>query len=102
MDFEFSQEMAQLQATVRRIAKDKVKSYSTCEAVVLDVRTGLVPFTRIVTREKLAKKEAEEGKNKTSEGHPEPKKGWLQKVAGKVGFMKNVSLRRNIPQNKGS
>jgi len=36
--------------------KDKVKVYSTCEAVLLDVRTGLVPFTRIITREKLAVK----------------------------------------------
>jgi hypothetical protein len=32
-------------------AKNKVKVYSTSEAVLLDVRTGLVPFTRIVTRE---------------------------------------------------
>jgi len=38
-------------------AKDKVKVYSTCEAVLLDVRTGLVPFTKIITREKLAVKE---------------------------------------------
>ncbi len=38
-------------------AKDKVKGYSTCEAVLLDVRTGLVPFTKIITREKLAVKE---------------------------------------------
>ncbi len=35
----------------RVFAKDKVKSYSTCELVLLDVRTGLVPFTRVVTRE---------------------------------------------------
>jgi len=41
-------------------AKDKVKVYSTCEAVLLDVRTGLVPFTRITTREKLAMKEAKD------------------------------------------
>ncbi len=39
-------------------AKDKVKAFSTCEVVLLDVRTGLVPFTRITTREKLAVKEA--------------------------------------------
>ena len=38
-------------------AKDKVKVYSTCEAVLLDVRTGLVPFTKIITREKLAAKQ---------------------------------------------
>lgn len=39
-------------------AKDKVRVYSTCETVLLDVRTGLVPFTRIITREKLAVKGA--------------------------------------------
>lgn len=37
----------------RLFAKDKVKAYSTCEVVLLDVRTGLVPFTRIVSRERL-------------------------------------------------
>ncbi len=39
-------------------AKDKVKAYSTCEAVLLDVRTGIVPFTKIVTREKSTTKQA--------------------------------------------
>jgi hypothetical protein len=36
--------------------KDEAKAYSTCEAVMLDVRTGLIPFTTIVTRDFLAKK----------------------------------------------
>jgi hypothetical protein len=36
----------------RTFAKDKVKAYSTCELVLLDVRTGLVPFTRVVSRER--------------------------------------------------
>lgn len=35
--------------------KDKVKAYSTCEAVLLDVKTGLIPFTSVVTREYLTK-----------------------------------------------
>ncbi len=34
----------------RAFAKDKVKAYSTCELVLLDVRTGLVPFTRVVSK----------------------------------------------------
>jgi hypothetical protein len=42
----------------RTFAKDKVKAYSTCELVLLDVRTGLVPFTRVVSREKLELKQA--------------------------------------------
>ncbi len=41
----------------RVFAKDKVKSYSTCELVLLDLRTGLVPFTRVVSREQLEVKQ---------------------------------------------
>lgn len=41
----------------RAFAKDKVKAYSTCEMVLLDVRTGLVPFTRVVSREQLELKQ---------------------------------------------
>ena len=41
---------------IRIFAKDKVKAYSTCELVLLDVRTGLVPFTRVVSREGLEMK----------------------------------------------
>ena len=35
----------------RTFAKDKTKAYSTCELVLLDVRTGLVPFTRVTSRD---------------------------------------------------
>ena len=42
----------------RMFAGDTVKAYSTCEIVLLDVRTGIVPFARIVTRERLEKKQA--------------------------------------------
>jgi hypothetical protein len=41
----------------RLFTKDKVKAYSTCEVVLLDVRTGLVPFTRVVSRERLEAKQ---------------------------------------------
>ena len=41
----------------RSLAKDKAKAYSTCEMVLLDVRTGLVPFTRVVSRERLELKQ---------------------------------------------
>jgi hypothetical protein len=41
----------------RTFARDKVKAYSTCEIVLLDVRTGLVPFTRVVSRERLEMKQ---------------------------------------------
>ena len=36
----------------RTFSKDRVKAFSTCEMVLLDVRTGLVPFTRVVSRER--------------------------------------------------
>lgn len=42
----------------RTFAKDKVKAYSTCELVLLDVRTGLVPFTRVISREQLELKQS--------------------------------------------
>ena len=42
----------------RAFSKDKVKAYSTCELVLLDVRTGLVPFTRVVSRERIQLKQA--------------------------------------------
>ena len=41
----------------RMFAGDTVKAYSTCEVVLLDVRTGIVPFARIVTRERFDKKQ---------------------------------------------
>jgi hypothetical protein len=41
----------------RMFTKDKVKSYSTCELVLLDVRTGLVPFTRVVSCERMESKQ---------------------------------------------
>jgi hypothetical protein len=42
----------------RTFAKDQVKAYSTCELVLLDVRTGLVPFTRVISSEKLELKQS--------------------------------------------
>jgi len=40
--------------------KDKAKAFSTCEIVLLDVRTGLVPFTDVVSRENMAVKQPKE------------------------------------------
>jgi len=42
----------------RLFARDKVKAYSTCELVLLDVRTGVVPFTSVMTRERIEEKTA--------------------------------------------
>lgn len=41
----------------RVFVQDQVKAYSTCEVVLLHVRTGVIPFTRIVTTEQMATKE---------------------------------------------
>ena len=41
----------------RTLAPDEVKAYSTCEAFLLDIRTGLIPFTKIITEEIITKKE---------------------------------------------
>lgn len=42
------------------LAKDKVKAYSTCEVVLLDVKTGIIPFTTIVTEETERRKKSED------------------------------------------
>jgi hypothetical protein len=36
--------------------KDDVKAFSTCELVLLDIRTGTIPFTTVATREVLSQK----------------------------------------------
>ena len=41
----------------RVFIQDQVKAYSTCEAVLLHVRTGVIPFTSIVTKEQMATRE---------------------------------------------
>ena len=40
--------------------KDKVKAYCTCEVVFLDIRTGIIPFTTVVTEDKLVLKEKDD------------------------------------------
>lgn len=40
--------------------KDKLKVFSTVEVVLLDVRTGIIPFTTIVTKEHITFKESED------------------------------------------
>lgn len=42
----------------RAFSKDRVKAYSTCEIVLLDVRAGLVPFARVLSRERIDEKQA--------------------------------------------
>ena len=41
----------------RLFQSEQAKAYCTCEGFLLDVRTGLIPFSRIITKEYLATKE---------------------------------------------
>lgn len=56
----------------------------------------------------MAEKSKEEAKEAKAEGshaaphqHGEDKKGWMSKVAGKVGFLKSSTQRRTPSANKG-
>jgi hypothetical protein len=77
----------------RTFAKDKTKAYSTCELVLLDVRTGLVPFTRVTSRERLeAKQPADLDLSETTRRAEEASATEALKAAGEdlVGFLKSV------------
>jgi hypothetical protein len=77
----------------RAFAKDKAKAYSTCELVLLDVRTGLVPFTRVVSRERLElKQSADLDLSETMRRAEQASAGEALKAAAEdlVGFVKSV------------
>lgn len=44
----------------RGLSKPDIKAYATTQLIIMDVRTGLVPFSTIVTRDFLAVKKKEE------------------------------------------
>jgi hypothetical protein len=77
----------------RTFSKDKVKSYSTCEMVLLDVRTGLVPFTRVISRERLELKPPSDLDLSETKRHTEQMSAVDALEAGAqdlVGFVKTV------------
>ena len=77
----------------RAFAKDKVKSYSTCELVLLDVRTGLVPFAKVVSREQMeVKKSTDMDLAETMRRAEQASAVDALKVAAEelVGFVKSV------------
>lgn len=49
-----------LYARYRTFKKDDAKAYATCEAVLMDIRTGVIPHSSVVTREAYGKKEVED------------------------------------------
>ncbi len=42
------------------LSKDRVKAYSSCEVLLFDVRTGIIPFTTIVSRDVLRNRTSRE------------------------------------------
>jgi hypothetical protein len=77
----------------RAFAKDKAKAYSTCELVLLDVRTGLVPFTRVTSRERLeVKQSADLDLSETMRRAEQASTTEALKAAAEdlVGFLKSV------------
>jgi hypothetical protein len=36
--------------------KDEIKAFATCEAILIDIRTGLIPYSKIITKEVKATK----------------------------------------------
>lgn len=36
--------------------KDEAKAFATCEVVLMDIRTGMIPFSQVVTKEKFTRK----------------------------------------------
>ncbi len=43
--------------------KNESKAFATCETILMDTRTGVIPHTNIVTRENLVRKEQEDWSN---------------------------------------
>ena len=44
----------------RLFSKTDIKAYATTQAIILDVKTGLIPFSTIVTKDYLSKRQKEE------------------------------------------
>jgi hypothetical protein len=44
----------------RMFQKNEAKAFATCETIVMDIRTGMIPHSAIVTREKLVIKEQQD------------------------------------------
>lgn len=82
----------------RMFTKDKVKAYSTCELVLLDVRTGLVPFTRVVSSERLElKQSADLDLSETMRRAEQASAAEALKVSGEnlAAFLKSVPRKGN-------
>ena len=43
--------------------KNEAKAFATCEALLMDIRTGIIPYSEVVTREQLLRKSEEDFNN---------------------------------------
>lgn len=43
--------------------KNEAKAFATCETILMDTRTGVIPYSSVVTKENLVKKEQEDWTN---------------------------------------
>jgi hypothetical protein len=87
----------------RMFQTNQAKAYCTCEGFLLDVRTGLIPFSRIVTREYLASREKSDANFNETMARAEREAALLSlKSLGEqaVEFLshlpKTVSLAQNV------
>ena len=44
----------------RAFKKDEIKAFATCEMILMDIRTGVIPFTNIATKSAQSKKDKED------------------------------------------
>ena len=49
-------------------SKADIKAFATTQLIILDVRTGLIPFSAIVTKDYLSQKKKEELSNSEASG----------------------------------
>jgi hypothetical protein len=78
----------------RVFQSEQAKAYSTCEGFLLDVRTGLIPFSRIITKDYLATKEKRDANFKGTMARAEKEAAILALAAlgtGVVEFLGNVT-----------
>ena len=86
----------------RLFQTDQAKAYCTCEGFLLDVRTGLIPFSRIITQEYLATREKSDANFNETMARAEREAALLSlKSLGEqtVEFLSQVPRERVSAQN---
>ncbi len=70
------------------LKKDQAKAFANCEALLMDIRTGMVPHSDVLTSEQLIQKKAEDFDNATMQKRAikEAVLEVLQKIADGIVF----------------